>query len=104
VRALLVHLAGMREVGDGVPVGAVELHVLSTNEAALALYGCLGFSRVAEVRHYYHFSGAHHDAVLMRLQLEEVGGRASAAVPVEEEARPWAPLGWLMEALRLGAK
>lgn len=93
VRALLAHVVALREVGDGAPVAFVELHVLSTNEAALALYAGLGFSRVRLVRDYYHFLGASHDAMLMRLRLEE-GGEAAVE---EEPARYF--LDWLIEPL-----
>ena len=100
VRALLARLAALREVGGGAPVAAVELHVLCSNAAALALYAGLGFSRVAAVRDYYHFLGASHDAVLMRLQLEAAGAAAGDA-----GAPPWAwpaPMRWLLAPLAGG--
>lgn len=103
VRALVAHLAAVREVSGAAPVGAVELHVLASNAAALALYAGLGFARVGAVPAYYHFQGGYHDAVLMRLQLEGAGERAAAAAEEGEgEQRAWAPFGWLLEPLLFG--
>lgn len=103
VRALVAHLAAVREVSGAAPVGAVELHVLASNAAAQALYAGLGFARVAAVPAYYHFQGGYHDAVLMRLQLEGAGERAAAAAEeMEGGQRAWTPFGWLLEPLLFG--
>ena len=58
---------------------ALELHVLTTNGAALSLYESLGFSRRSVIRDYYTFHGATHDAVHMRREAGPPQGPEPAA-------------------------
>ena len=60
-------IAWSRELG----AGALELEVREGNEAAIGLYGGLGFGVVGRRRGYYREPA--EDAVLMRLELGDAG-------------------------------
>ncbi len=60
-------VAWCRELG----AGALELEVREGNEAAIGLYGGLGFGVVGRRRGYYR--EPEEDAVLMRLELDDIG-------------------------------
>ena len=65
----IARLLLQRVMADGRASGAavVLLEVRQSNEAALALYGALGFSRTDVRRAYYSDNG--EDAIIMRLDL-----------------------------------
>jgi ribosomal protein S18 acetylase RimI-like enzyme len=47
----------------------VYLHVLSTNEQAVAFYRRCGFKCMTTLKRYYVLDGVHHDALVMEKQL-----------------------------------
>lgn len=66
LHALRLELAsGALSKQRGAALSRIELNVLTTNGAALALYAAEGFSTVCTVPRYYYFADAHHDAFLM---------------------------------------
>ena len=58
--------ASLNAIGD---VGAVELEVRSSNVAARAFYGSLGFSETGSRPNYYATADGREDAILMTLAL-----------------------------------
>ena len=54
-------------------VDAIDLHVQTSNEAAVAFYTALGFEMQRRKYHHYHFEGAYHDAYKMCLPLTSAG-------------------------------